>query len=359
MEENKLILFEGEDAETHDLSKIGDFISGFIKNELIEYENINNSNFFQNVNLSDIALSGQISDGLNTLIFNGKRYILDFKHLPEEVKKKLNSGEYRLGESRQVDGNLRAVIVDKNGIGVPRVKDITVTEVSDNSAVFDSIRAIGIQLQFKQINNKLGAIEEFVSYQVDLSRNDQLINPFFNARDYIVKAQNTNDLNERKKYLEKALEYLQNGKTAIRSDINTAGDHLAKLTNSGPLKQWWDGVRGNTTNYIKYLLFDLSMATKYYALEYIVNSYIGKNEDAELSLTGYQKTLEDFFDRPYNNEGHTIMEMIMYNQSGKSGNEKLFDFEKEMRQKVKYKSININKNEKVILISQMEEKPNE
>lgn len=356
MNKNKLILFDDEDAETHDLSKISDFINKFVKNELVELENENTSILLQDVNISDIALSGQIGDGINSFIFNGKRYVLDFKHLPKEVKEKLNSGEYRLGESRQVDGNLRAVIVDKNGKGVPRVKDITVTEVSDDSVVFESIRAIGIQLQFKQINNRLGAIEELVSYQVGLSRNDQLINPFFNARDYIVKAQNTNDLNERKGYLEKALEHLQNGRNAIRSDINIVGDHLAKLTNSGPLKQWWDGFIGNTKKYIKYLSFDLSMATKYYALEYIVNSYIGKKKEAELSIIGYQNTLEDFFDKAHNNEGHTIMEMIMYNQSD---NEKLFDFEKEMRQKVKSKTINVNKNEKVILVSQKEDKTNE
>lgn len=57
----------------------------------------------------------------------------------------------KIGESRQVDGNLRAVIVDEAGT---RVKDVTLKEVQINPGTMEALRSITNQLQMRQIYAK-------------------------------------------------------------------------------------------------------------------------------------------------------------------------------------------------------------
>ena len=54
----------------------------------------------------------------------------DFDNLPSDVRIKLKKGIYSIGESKQVEDNLRAVILDENGV---RVKDITLKKVISKS----------------------------------------------------------------------------------------------------------------------------------------------------------------------------------------------------------------------------------
>lgn len=55
---------------------------------------------------------------------NDNFYELDFASLSEKTKKKLENGNFKVGNSKKIDGNYRAVIVDttKNNV---RVEDVT------------------------------------------------------------------------------------------------------------------------------------------------------------------------------------------------------------------------------------------
>ncbi len=105
---------------------------------------------------------------------NNKEYVLDFDSLEPEIKKKLKKGIYKLGESRQVDGNLRAVLVDKAG---QRVKDVTV-KLSSNLGVSHFIGGAVITYMLKQINENLVAIQMDLNYKILTDRAKTIKSPF-------------------------------------------------------------------------------------------------------------------------------------------------------------------------------------
>lgn len=53
----------------------------------------------------------------------------------------------------------------------------------------DMARNLANQVQLRQINAKLGVIQDLQSYQIDRDRDKDIVVPFLNARDYILRAQ--------------------------------------------------------------------------------------------------------------------------------------------------------------------------
>ena len=62
-------------------------------------------------------------------------------------------------------------------------------------------RSITSQIQMRQISAKLDAIAEAQSYLVELERNNNIVKPFLNARDFILRAQNAKNVDVQKKYM--------------------------------------------------------------------------------------------------------------------------------------------------------------
>ena len=92
---------------------------------------------------------------------------------------------YKIGGSRQVDGDLRAVIVDET---CSRVKDITLKEVRINLGTMEASYSITNQLQMRQIYAKLDTIQEMQDFQFARDRDRDMKVPFLDARFYILKA---------------------------------------------------------------------------------------------------------------------------------------------------------------------------
>lgn len=88
------------------------------------------------------------------------------------MRMKLKKGIYSIGESKQVEDNLRAVILDENGV---RIKDITLKKVMNNPWNVETMRSIGNQMQMRQIYAKLSEIQEFQTYQIQRDRDRDII----------------------------------------------------------------------------------------------------------------------------------------------------------------------------------------
>ncbi|MGZ0947452.1 hypothetical protein ACXOJ3_10155, partial [Streptococcus thermophilus] len=99
-------------------------------------------------------------------------YEVDFDSLAPDTKAKLQEGAYKIGESRKVEGNLRAVIVDttdqKN-----RVEDLTLRKMTNNNENQVPSDLIA-QAQLKQIYNLLLDIKENQDYQIRWERNNSI-----------------------------------------------------------------------------------------------------------------------------------------------------------------------------------------
>lgn len=194
------ILQTDEDKFGYDIAKMSDFfeISVLNSTKRIEESNV----LLQTIEPIDLSIISEAIKGASIIFSNGINLIPDLEHLPQDIKNGLESGRYIIGDSKQVDGNFRAVIVDTTNNN-QRVKDITLKEVANTTSVLDSISNIATQMQLRQISNQLKNISDIQVYQLEKSRDAMIKVPFLNARDYVLKAQNAKTSKEQIEYLKK------------------------------------------------------------------------------------------------------------------------------------------------------------
>lgn len=131
------------------------------------------------------------SINLKELLFsNGEGFIyqLDFGSLSNDTKEKIESGIYKIGNSKKIEGNMRAVIVDTTNSN-QRVEDLTLKEVSVDKNIARSLTDLAIQVQLKQIYEILSDIQETQDYQLHWDRNNSILVPFFTARTQVIEFQ--------------------------------------------------------------------------------------------------------------------------------------------------------------------------
>ena len=197
-----------EDRVGDDITKMSDFFEVYISSMITELKSqpgieMNNSLKF----VIDINILKNILSGVKNIFRKGNvTLISDLDKLPSDIKRKLETEEYSIGESRQVDGNLRAVIVNENNV---RVKDITLKRISNSNYNSQMITNIINQIQIQQIFTKLKDIEEFQTYQIETDRNSRMIRPFLDARDYVIKAENINSKEKKRKSSRKSYECIK------------------------------------------------------------------------------------------------------------------------------------------------------
>ena len=282
------ILITDEDKTGEDILAMSDFFNGYIQQLCSSLREKAILQPVLDIPFADIGIIGEVIHRAEVVSQGATQLIPDFDNLPKGIKQKLQDGLYKVGESRQVDGNLRAVIVDENGT---RVKDITLKEAQINPNTMEASRSIMNQLQMKQIYAKLAAIYEMQSFQIDRDRDQAIKVPFLNARHYILKAQAQNRcITDKRSDLEEASKHLLSAINSVYTDITTSTKHLNKLTRF-PILRKTEQIQ----IYIGFISEDLQLATKLVGLYMQVRDYLGDTDDAEIMLDSYQKKMCDFF----------------------------------------------------------------
>ena len=106
-----LVIFKTkEDRNETDISKMSNFFEDYVHEMTLSIRESSHLQEIMELNQADIIVQGNIT------------LLPDFENLPSDVRMKLKKGIYSIGESKQVEDNLRAVILDENGV---RIKDIT------------------------------------------------------------------------------------------------------------------------------------------------------------------------------------------------------------------------------------------
>lgn len=278
-----------------DVTKMSNFFDFYIKQLTRELSTNTAVNVIKNIPIADLGIINEVVHHV-AVVMNGKYgYVPDFDSLPHDIKIKLDQDIYKIGESRQVDGNMRAVIMDENNV---RVKDITLKRVKINPDTMETFRNIAYQAQMRQIYAKLDAIQELQSYQIDRDRDRDIVIPFLTARDYILRAQTGGTLEDKRENLKKASDELTKAVNAIYTDLSTASEHIVMLTRT-PIFQKSDQIK----MYIGYLTLDLQRVTKYVGVLMHVFDYLGDKASSNLTLEGYQYNMRDFFTKSINKEG--------------------------------------------------------
>ena len=128
-----LMLFKTDiDRYGSDITAMSDFFDEYVQQMTLS---LREQSALEIVSELPVANLGIITDVIHQadVIMRGNITLLpDFENLPLDVKSKLKKGLYKVGESKQVDGNLRAVILDENDV---RIKDITLKKVINDSGV--------------------------------------------------------------------------------------------------------------------------------------------------------------------------------------------------------------------------------
>ena len=296
------ILITDVDTNGYEISKMSDFL-GLYAQRLTQ--SLSESSYVETISNLPIADVGIINDVVQQAVVIAKgntMLVPDFDNLPLGIKENLKKGLYSIGESKQVDGNLRAVILDENGV---RIKDITLKKVIHNPGTLETTRSIANQMQMKQIQDTLVAIQEMQSYQLDRDRDRDILTPFFDARDYILQAQNVKSIEDRNKALEKASDRMTTALNGVYTEMRTASIHLAKNTKWSLFHK-----QSSIDTLLSNLSDDLQLATKFTGVQMQVFEALGRKEDSRRIYNRYQTIMLDFNEKKICGRGMSAIELI-------------------------------------------------
>lgn len=300
------ILVTEEDKTGEDILAMSDFFGCYVQQLVDAIRTKAVTTYVPSIPVADIGIIGEVVQRAKVISQGATQLLPDFDCLPKDIREKLKDGIYKVGESKQVDGNLRAVIVDETGT---RVKDVTLKEVNINPGTLEASRSITNQLQMRQIYAKLDAIQEMQSFQIARDRDRDIKVPFLDARYYILKAQGENCADkEREEYLKKAADKLLSAVNSVYTDLTTSTEHMLKLTRF-PIFQRKNQIQG----YIGFISEDIQVATKLVGLRMQVLDYLGDTDGAQIEMSRYQRVMTDFFTKDLQNRGYSAAALIHLN----------------------------------------------
>lgn len=300
------ILVTEADKTGQDILAMSDFFGGYV-HQLADSIRVNAmTTVVPSIPIADLGIIGEVVQRAEVISQGTTQLLPDFDHLPKDIRQKLKDGVYKIGESKQVDGNMRAVIVDEAGT---RVKDVTLKEVNVNPGTLEASRSITNQLQMRQIYAKLDAIQEMQSFQIARARDKDIKVPVLNARNYILRAQGENCTDQdRREYLKEASKELLTAENSLYSDMQTSTEHMLKLTRF-PIFQRKDQIH----SYIGFVSEDIQVVTKVAGLRMQVLDYLGNTDGAQIEMRQYQSVMSDFFSKALPGRGYSAASLIHLN----------------------------------------------
>ena len=296
------ILVTDEDKCGRDIAKMSNFFDRYITALYAQVRSNASLGIVHDLQVADIGIINEALHHAKALTAGKYSFLPDFDSLPTDIRVKLKKGIYTVGESRQIEGNMRAVILDENNV---RVKDITLKKVLNDPGSLEVARSMANQIQLRQINAKLGIIQELQSYQIERDRDRDIIVPFLNARDYILRAQTGGTLEERNANLCQATHELTQAINSVYAEMQTSAKWLDRLTML-PVFQ----ITPLIHKQISYLTQDLQLATKYVGVQMQVFDYLGNADSAKLELQKYRRVMNDFISLPIGRRNRTAISLM-------------------------------------------------
>ena len=302
--ENQLVIFKTDiDKYGRDVMAMSDFFDGYVHQMALKLREESSLELVRDLPISNLGIINEVVHHANVVMNRGITLIPDFDSLPNDIKNKLESKLYSIAESKQVDGNLRSVILDENGV---RKKDITLKKITNKVDNIEIIRNISNQLQMKQIYAKLADIQEFQMYQIEMDRDRDFIVPFLDARSLILESKSRKTEDEQTRLAREADGKIRTALTAIYQNIDTTSKSFAKKVNYPFLQPF-----GNPINtYMRFLTDDLQLATKYVGVRMQLLEYIGDNEASKEVLQQYYHVMHDFLTKPLTRKGVTTATLM-------------------------------------------------
>lgn len=259
------------------------------------------SNIFSLDGNSLLNLAGT-SINLKELLFSSKNgfvYQPDFDSLSNDTKEKIKSGIFKIGESKKIEGNLRAVIVDSTNSN-KRVEDLTLKEVVVDKNIARTLTDLAVQAQLKQIYEIVVDIQETQEYQLHWDRNNSILAPFFTARTKILEFKKSGDLNRKIQLLEAASDSMEQAVSAIKADLISNKDHIKKILKK-PMYRYSTFER-----HANFILSDINLLLKIVGIQTYIDLTLDNEEVANDRLEAVKYIFELYSSRNIGATGNII-----------------------------------------------------
>lgn len=328
-QKNPLVIFK-TDADIYgtNITAMSNFFDNYVQEMTLAICESEGLQIASDIPITDLGIIGDVINQADIITKGNVTLLPDFDNLPSEIRTKLKKGIYSVGESKQVDGNLRAVILDENGV---RVKDITLKKVLNDAGNIETMRSIGNQLQMRQIYAKLSDIEEFQTYQIERDRDRDIIVPFLDARSLVLEAATKDSIEERAQMLKEADGRIRTALNSVYRDIETTSNNFVKRINIPFL-----GFGKQINTYMNYIADDLQIATKYVGTRMQILEYLGERKTAKIVLQQFNHKMLDFIEQPITRKGLSAATLMQdYFPYNTDNMDYWYKFAKEMKSAIK------------------------
>lgn len=282
------IFLTEEDKNGTDLLEMSDFFKLFIDDS---YEKLHS--FYQWENTIDFgALFGRLAVAMKAgLDINDMGIMVaDSSHFSQEIIDGLKKGIYHIGHSKEVAGNLRPAILDKDK---HIVKWFTMKKAIDPKEMLSDVSSLSMQNSLRQISSELKGISQDLKYEIEFNRRQSLSLPFINARTRFLSA--INNPKDKNKFLDQAESYLIEGLNALYLDIDAEVKRLGESDlkpNQNKIKEFFVGNLKYADDIIGHINEDLLMIPKYVAVEVYILHHLKRYEDAKDVIEKYRYHLD-------------------------------------------------------------------
>lgn len=221
--------------------------------------------------------------------------VADLDALSKEILQKIKKGVYEIAESKQIDGNLRAAVVDKKG---KIIKQITLKHAAGNKIVAGDLNTLAIQAALRQITQQLECIDAGVQYLITLKRRSDFQTPYFDAVRKIIEAQNMSNITQRNERIQKAIDDLNHGLDGLYGDLADC----IKI-----LKGRWIPIASKRN--LNYIAEDMAYIPQYVALLSYLYNYQGNQVLARGTIIYYRDEINQFVNEKIS-DGCTAAQLV-------------------------------------------------
>ena len=284
-----LSIFQNEkDNYSHDVLRMDDLFANSIlalRNEVDQKVSLGT---IVNMTPEFIGMLSSFMKGTQDIKFS-HMFAADMDKLSRSVKRGIKKGVFHVAESKMIDGNHMAMVVDDNK---KFVAQITLKEVQNSAELWANINSIALQMAIQSISEQLQAVGRDVKYLVEFARREALQTRFLNARNAIEKATYSESAQEIDSLLKSAETYLTEGLNSLYADLEANIDKLVSLHDKRFSKL--DDIDAC----LNYIQEDLNLIPKYIGLRlHVLNAMMDFKSLARM-MDVYQHKIHQLVTKP-------------------------------------------------------------
>lgn len=308
--ENFQLFTSNKDKYTTNIFEISDPFEFMIPQYIERVEESDSKKYFTTEGLSLFSSASNAANlrNLFSIEKQGVVYELDFNSLSDEIKEKLEAGIFKIGDSKTVEGNKRATIVDATKAN-QRVKDVTLKEKQINKDISPQLTNLAIQAQLQQIYEKVSTIQVSQEYQLKWDRNDSIRGPFEVARTKLIEFHISDDIVRKKHLLQDALNNLDKSVASIKTDLESN-----KVEIESELKNTMYKYE-NFKRHADFILEDINLLLKMVGMQMYIDLTLGNEKMAQERMKSVSHIFELYSNRQFvknENNKFNALEHIPY-----------------------------------------------